>query len=116
MSRPRQDAVAALEREYADHLSDWDRDFIVRTVLAAFREPTAATLVIFLDELGELQGGWPDPCADWQGSPEMLTRRLDAREARMRLTWAWRRAIDRLASQHEPTGGRREVGRVSPPG
>lgn len=108
MTHPREVAASALK----DRLPDVDCDFIVRTVLAAIREPSNETVGIFLDELGDLRGGWPDPCADWQGSPERLVQRLDARETRMRLTWAWRRAIDKLASQHE--GRRQEVGRAVP--
>lgn len=86
-------ALFALYAEYEDHLSHQDLSFMVRQTLTHIREPDAATLDIFLDELAGGSGQHPDPSAA-EGDPE--ARRTT--ERRRQLTWAWRRAIDALVA------------------
>ena len=85
-------AMLALEGEFEDHLTLTDRRLILSLVLTALREPDARTLAIFIEELADHPGQTPDPST----SDRLGT---GTAETRLRLTWAWRRAIDHLKAQ-----------------
>lgn len=90
-ANPVERAVRALDGEYEDHLSRQDIRFIVRTVLGSLREPDEPTIKLFLQELDGEAGQHPDPAASGDHRSDLT------RERRLALTYAWRRAIDRLA-------------------
>jgi uncharacterized protein YciW len=92
-----QRAIQAITREYEDHLSHEDCAFIVHTVAAAFREPDQRTIEMFIEELDDTPGQHSDPsAAEADSGSRHATRR------RLALTYAWRRAMDRLAERGRP--------------
>lgn len=91
MTPPAIQAAQSLEREFADHLTTDDRQFIVLLILDALREPTQTTLQLFEEELDEAWGQHSDPSAD-----EADKQVQQALARRLALTYAWRRSIDRL--------------------
>jgi len=98
---PRTRAIMAIARGYENHLSGADIEFIVDTTLAALREPTKEQLDAFIDELSLQPDQTPDPGepisnpAAHPSLPQPVAG-FPPRELRLRLTWAWRRAIDQL--------------------